>query len=172
MSKEEILDVFGDGAFPANVLSNFYENGFSLDGVTCASMEGFLQSLKTKNRDLQKQVCLLSGRKAKKIFKHRIQNLRWKLTGILYWQGKPMRRTSDEYQRLLDRAYEEMYANNAGFVNALIASEGKKLIHSVGIGDSRRTVLTEYEFLSRLRRLRERALRERADRAEEGALPA
>ena len=159
MQIEEILDVKGSGDYPANVLSNFYTNAFVLDGVECASMEGLLQSLKTKNRDLQKQICQLSGKKAKKIFERKIQNLRWKLTGILYWQGKPMRRGSDEYQRFLDRAYEEMYANNPSFAAALAASVGKKLVHTVGRSDTRRTVLTEYEFLSRLERLRARAMK-------------
>ena len=157
MRPEEILAVKGSGAYPANVLSNFYPHAFVLDGVACASMEGLLQSLKTKNTELQKRICGLSGLEAKKIFYRKIQNLRWKITGTLYWQGKPMRRGSDEYQRFLDRAYEEIYAGNPKFAEALIASEGKKLIHTVGKSDSRKTVLTEYEFLSRLERLRERA---------------
>ena len=159
MQVEEILDVKSAGDYPADVLSNFHENGFILDGVECASMEGLLQSLKTKNIALQKRICLLSRGEAKNIFKHKIQNLRWKLTGVLYWQGKPMRRASDEYQRFLDRAYEEMYASNPKFVRALIDSSGKKLIHTVGKSSTRRTVLTEYEFLSRLERLRDRALK-------------
>lgn len=158
MRTEELLDVKGSGDYPANVLSNFHKNAFVLDGVACASMEGLLQSLKTKNRNLQKQICLLSGSEAKKFFYRKIQNLRWKITGVLYWQGKPMRRRSDEYQRFLDRAYEELYANNPQFAEALIACESKKLIHTVGKSDSRKTVLTEYEFLSRLERLRARAL--------------
>jgi hypothetical protein len=37
-----VIDIISDGAYPANVLSNFYPNAFVLDGVRIASMEGFL----------------------------------------------------------------------------------------------------------------------------------
>lgn len=40
------LDIKWKNPYPANVLSNFYSNAFVIDGVHCASMEGFLQSLK------------------------------------------------------------------------------------------------------------------------------
>ena len=43
------IDIWSGGTYPANVLSNFYPNAFVFDGVECSSMEGLLQSLKTKN---------------------------------------------------------------------------------------------------------------------------
>ena len=75
------------------------------------------------------------------------------------WRGKAFRRTGDEYQLLLDRAYDALY-KNPGFVKALRDSDGKKLTHGSGKRDTGKTVLTEYEFISRLSRLRERALKE------------
>lgn len=59
------IDVFSSGAYPANVLSNFYPNAFVFDGVPCASMEGLLQSLKTKDPTLQRKVCGSVGKEAK-----------------------------------------------------------------------------------------------------------
>ena len=47
--EQKTIDIHSKGDYPANVLSNFYPNEFELDGVRCASMEGFLQSLKFKN---------------------------------------------------------------------------------------------------------------------------
>lgn len=159
MNEENILDIYSTEPYPSDALSNFYPHAFEIDGVSCASMEGFLQSLKTKNTALQEKVCGLAKKEAKFFFSRKIQNLRWKLTGNLYWKGKAVKRTSDEYQLLLDRAYDALYTNPA-FVKALIDSDGKRLTHKCGKHDTGKTVLTEYEFISRLLKLRARALGE------------
>jgi hypothetical protein len=157
MNEKNVLDIKGTGKEEQKSLSNFQNYGFVLDGVPCASMEGLLQSLKTKNIALQKEICSRSGLEAKRSFEKKWQNARWKLTGILYWQGKPIRRRSDEYQYFLDRAYDALYTN-PDFVSALIKAKGKKLIHSVGKHSTYQTVLTEYEFLSRIEKYRQKAL--------------
>ena len=160
MNEENILDIKGTAEKEEQKsLSNFRPYKFVLDGVECASMEGLLQSLKTKNIALQKEICGRSGKEAKNSFEKKWQNTWWKLTGILYWQGKPMRRRSDEYQYFLDRAYDALYSNPE-FVKALLEAKGKTLIHSVGKHSTHETVLTEYEFLSRIERCREKALRD------------
>ena len=159
MNDENILDIKGTGKEEQKTLSNFQNYGFILDGVPCASMEGLLQSLKTKNIALQREICARSGVEAKRSFEKKWQNLRWKLTGILYWQGKPIRRRSDEYQLFLDRAYDALYTN-PNFVAALINAKGKQLTHSVGKHSTHKTVLTEYEFLCRIEKYREKALRD------------
>jgi hypothetical protein len=38
---------------PARALSNLAPHGFEIDGIVCASMEGFLQSLKAADRWLE-----------------------------------------------------------------------------------------------------------------------
>ncbi len=53
------MDISSKGKGPARRLSNFAANAFVLDGVACASMEGFLQSLKFENPDTQVEVCKL-----------------------------------------------------------------------------------------------------------------
>jgi len=156
MSQKSVLDVHSSNPYPSNVLSNFHANAFVFDGVPCASMEGLLQSLKTKNTALQREVCLLTGKAAKFFFARRIQNVRWKLTGRLYWKGKAILRDSDEYRRFLDRAYDALYTN-PDFVRALIDSADSELVHTIGKSRTRSTILTEYEFISRLLRLRARA---------------
>ena len=154
------IDVWSGGAYPANVLSNFHPNDFVFDGVKCSSMEGLLQSLKTKNVSLQKIVCSCSDRKAKFFFRHKIQNIRWKLTGKLYWKGKSINRHGDEYQCFLDAVYDSM-CNNDTFRDALINSNGAELTHKLGGKDTRKTILTEYEFVSRLMRCREKVVNQR-----------
>lgn len=86
-------------------LSNFAGHRFEIDGVLCYSMEGFLQSLKFENKDIQESVCKLIGSKAKFRGKHK----KWWKTQTLYWRGVEIKRNSQEYQDLLDKAYQCMY---------------------------------------------------------------
>ncbi len=41
-----MIDIHSKGAYPSDALSNFAAYEFMVDGIPCASMEGFLQSLK------------------------------------------------------------------------------------------------------------------------------
>ena len=148
----------GSSEYPSCALSNFAPHPFVIDNVECASMEGFLQSLKFKNPDMQKEVCKLVGMKAKMKGKHKT----WWKTQILYWQGKEYKRDSQDYQDLLDRAYAEL-AKNDGFIRALKATGNSKLTHSIGKKDIRHTVLTQREFCSRLIKLRDSMKEGRVD---------
>jgi hypothetical protein len=114
-------------------------------------MEGFLQSLKFKNPEMQKHVCTLVGFKAKAKGKHK----NWQESQTLYWQGQAIKRESDEYQVLLDKAFRAMKDCSDSFRRALKASQGANLTHSIGKSDPKQTVLTEREFCSRLTKLRE-----------------
>lgn len=153
MNKTNIIDIHSKGEYPSCSLSNFAEYEFYIDNVKCSSMEGFLQSLKFISNKKQKQVCLLSGKDAKNSTRRTLAQIRWRTTHNLYWQGKRINRFSDEYQKLLDRAYEAL-SENPYFQKALSASMSYTLTHSIGKTDVRKTVLTEFEFISRLERLR------------------
>ena len=59
------IEVSSRAEFPYNMLSNFAPTNFVFDGVQINSIEGFLQSLKTKDIAKQKQICSLVGVKAK-----------------------------------------------------------------------------------------------------------
>lgn len=92
------MDIGSNGKWPSCALSNFAAHEFTIDGVRCASMEGFLQSLKHSNPEVQKEICTLVGIKAK-----RRGGDHWKRRQELYWQGKAYGRTSEEYQQLLEQ---------------------------------------------------------------------
>ncbi len=160
MNASNTIDIHSKDDYPSCTLSNFAEHEFYIDNVKCISMEGFLQSLKFRNVKKQKQVCLLSGKDAKNSTRHTIAQLRWRISHNLYWQGKPISRFSDEYQKLLDRAYCEISKNN-NFIKSLKETVGKELVHSIGKNDARKTVLTEYEFISRLNRIRDEVFEKR-----------
>ena len=148
------MDVGSKHGYPASALSNFSPHPFVIDGIQCSSMEGWLQSLKHSNPEMQKHICTLVGYAAKKSSKHK----NWQRNQTLYWQGVEYDRQGDEYQKLLDRAYEAMAANDS-FRRALLASGDAVLTHSMGRTNSKETILTQSEFCGRLMRLRERIRR-------------
>lgn len=150
----DIMEIGSGNGYPASSLSNFAPHPFEIDGVKCNSMEGFLQSLKFSNPDMQKHICTLVGYAAKKAGRKKD----WRFNQILYWQGKEYERKSDEYQELLDRAYEAL-AKNDGFRRALLNSADAVLAHGIGRTKKRETVLTASEFCGRLMKLRVRIKR-------------
>lgn len=143
------MDIGSGTGYPSAALSNFAPHAFTIDGIECASMEGFLQSLKFENPEMQQQVCTLVGKAAK--FKGKKK--KWFKTQTLYWNGKPIKRDSNEYQELLDRAFHAL-SKNQSFKKALLATNNATLTHSIGKTKIQETVLTRQEFCRRLMRLR------------------
>jgi predicted NAD-dependent protein-ADP-ribosyltransferase YbiA (DUF1768 family) len=143
--------------YPSSALSNFAAHPFVIDGVECASMEGFLQALKFDKFHIQVEVCKLVGLKAK--YRGKKRNKAWKSKQTLWWQGQEFDRHGREYQQLLDRAYKAL-SQNDGFKKALLASGDAVFTHSIGSNKKSNTVLTESEFCSRLMKTRARLLTE------------
>ena len=144
------MDIGSGNGFPSATLSNFAPHPFAIDGIECNSMEGFLQSLKFSNPEMQREVCKLVGKAAK--FKGKKK--KWWKTQTLQWQGVEIARDSGEYQELLDRAFGAL-AQNKGFSAALLATGNSILTHSIGKTKITETVLTRQEFCSRLMKIRE-----------------
>lgn len=151
------MDIGSGNGYPSSALSNFAPHPFVIDGIECNSMEGFLQSLKFKSPEMQKEVCKLVGKKAKFKGKHKD----WYRTQTLWWRGVEIDRHSQEYQDLLDRAFAEL-AKNTKFREALLATQNANLTHSIGKRDPHKTILTTQEFCSRLMRLREQMKKAKA----------
>lgn len=149
------MDIGSKAAYPASALSNFAPHRFELDGFECASMEGLLQAFKFDKPHVQAEVCKLTGLAAKK----RGGQRDWRRTQTLWWAGYRYERCGDDYQRLLDRAFEALYTN-AKFRAALDAAGDAVFTHSRGKNKTRDTVLTNREFCSRLSTLRDRARKE------------
>ncbi len=132
-------------------LSNFAARPFTFRGVECNSMEGLLQSFKYESPDMQEYVCTLVGFKAKK----KGYNKNWWTKQTLYWNGEPIKRDSQEYQDLLDEAFNALFRGNKKAQAALLATGDAVLKHSIGKKKITDTVLTEKEFCSRLMKIRE-----------------
>lgn len=144
-----MIDIHSKSPYPANALSNFYVHQFCFDGVQCASMDGFLQSLKFKDIKIQNSICAMVGADAKDAG----LDQDWKSNQTLYWQGDDYDRHGSEYKKLITRAFDRLFENDS-FKDALTASSDEPLDHSIGINQPHETVLTTQEFLDQLYRLR------------------
>lgn len=98
----------------------------------------------------QREICKKVGRQAKRAGVKK----NWQKEQTLYWRGKPYKRDSIEYQKLLDKAFFEL-SKNSSFKKALLATKNANLTHSIGKKKSSETVLTKKEFIGRLMKIRE-----------------
>lgn len=144
------VDIWSKSDYPADVLSNLYSNGFRFEGIVCGSMEGFLQSLKQKDKGKQRQICSMMGKNAKKM-----TSGGWQPDQIVWWNGVAIDRQSKEYGQLVRRAYQAMFEQNERFRTALMSTRGQKLFHSRGENNTFKTILTEDELCTILTELRD-----------------
>ena len=147
------LDISSYSEHPSSNLSNFSRFPFVLDEIRINSMEGFLQSLKFKDKKYQAIVCTFTGVNAK----NKGKDANWKKNYILYWRGKEYLRNSDSYQNLLNRAYNALSLNKE-FKACLMSFKDARFSHSIGRSSKSETILTEYEFCSRLQHLKDKGL--------------
>lgn len=154
---EKTIDIIAKAAYPANVISNFNreENVFYVDGVPCHSIEGFLQSLKTPDEELQRELCLKSGSSARYMGRKLTGRDNWKERQILYWKGVSYPRESDEYKNLVKKAFFARFNASNEYRDALNSTKGYSLTHKCGAKEPKDTVLTEQEFISILDELRQ-----------------
>ncbi len=143
-----ILVKYGAKNSISRVLSNLYPMSFKFRGKKVSSIESVLQGIKYKNKKTQAKVFGYSGVDA---YHTRACNSFdfWGNDGVLYWQGKPIKRESEDYQNFLDELYLSVFKNPLYF-RALIATDDKYLLHHIGRVDPKETVLTRYEYESRL----------------------
>ena len=144
------LDIRSNGLYPSNVLSNLCSNGFRFDGRICGSMEGFLQSLKRKEPDKQRQICSMKGGNARKL-----SVASWQTDQIVWWKGQAIDRQSEEYQQLIRHAYQAMFEQSERFRAALMQTRGITLVHTSGEPNPYKTILTPAEFCGILMDLRD-----------------
>ena len=137
----------------SKVLSNLYPHSFKFKGKKVASIEGVLQGIKYKDKKLQNEILKYSGPDA---YHTRACNREefWGESGVLYWQGKVIRRNSQDYQKFLDELYI-CACECPVYKKALISTGNKYLAHHIGCEDENQTVLTRYEYELRMNSLRE-----------------
>lgn len=137
----------------ARDVSNLCPYAFVLDGVSCGSMEGFLQSLKTNDPDVKRRIAAMHGFQA---YREGQNHNYWKDSQTLYWNGESHPRLSKKYQRLIERAYDACFDSNPDFAAALSLTGDSILKHSMGKRNPTNSTLTEHEYIYNLYRLRAR----------------
>lgn len=138
------------GAF-AKVLSNLFPYKFKFRGKKMGSIEGFFQGIKFKDMKMQNLVIKYSGLDSNNI--KVASDYNWKETGILYWQGKPINRFSEEYDNMIDELYISAIQNPL-YRNVLKKCD-KYILHEIGEVEKTETVFTRYEFEKQLNSLKD-----------------
>lgn len=145
------------------VLSNLFPHKFTmLDNldvhdarpvkhIQCLSMESFLQSLREPDKNLQEFIC--SNYSGFVAYKMRLSLRDWRKEGTLYWIGREIKRTSEDYTNLISEAYDRLFDGNILFRTMLYRARKKYLVHTTGCDDITETLLTESEYRYQLNRL-------------------
>ena len=142
----------GAESFPGRELSNFPPASFTIDGVECASAEGFIQALKEPDPEKQVGICALVGRKAK--FKGKKVWKKHRHKGKVWWQGREIEFRSKEHMELVERALRAKFAEHEPSRIALLATGDEEITHDLGRPESPYTSLPAAEFVRMLTSIR------------------
>ncbi len=153
-----MLDIKGNDPNPQIArLSNFTNRQFIFCDVVCAGLEGILQALKCEDFEIQKEICSLNGREAKR---RGMEFDNWKDRQSLWWSNLEFCRSGKEYVSLITDIYDAVYAQDSSFKTDLLAIGYEDICHSIGNPNMQDTVLTEVEMIYQLNRLRIKALKD------------
>lgn len=164
LDDENTIDISFKSTGIAKALSNLCSYPFTFEAIHCSSMEAFIQSLKVKDPDVQRDICSKTGP-----FCYSIREIfdDWRITQTVHWKGIEIDRHSEEYTSLLRRAYVALLAQSPTFKYALLSSKGYRLSHSIGCIHKKETLLTPAEYINLLNHLR-RLLNKSEDDEREG----
>ncbi|MEK7513080.1 MAG: hypothetical protein AAB601_02675 [Patescibacteria group bacterium] len=136
----------------AERLSNLAPYPFVLDGICCASAEGFIQGIKFPPSSKERpQAFLSSGAAAKRFGKFAGREFVW-------WDGRAIPYSSEEHRRLIGRAIRAKFDQSDLARRALIATEGLTLVHETGDPEHPDTSLPNEAFCTLLTKIREELL--------------
>lgn len=146
-------DINDKRGYPYGLLDPSAPIRFEIDGIQCASLDGFLESLKFEKEADQKSISKYVGNSAKKRGQNKDHPGNKKANRILYWQGKTFKRNSKEFDALINRVFKEM-AKNKIWRAALMLTEDEDFTHSKGKTNKKDTILTQKELTDNLKELR------------------
>ena len=130
------------GALP-KVLSNLFQYEFYFKGHKLAAAECVFQGFKLKDKKAQKLIFKYHGLNSNNIKASCDYN--WKEDGIVYFQGKAIKRDSKEYDNFIDEMYVSLLQNRL-YRNCLKNAGDKYILHALGGKTKQDTVFTRYEF--------------------------
>lgn len=141
----------------AKVFSNLFPYEFKFKGKKLQSIESFFQGIKFEDKKMQDIVFNYSALNSNYI--KVCSGYDWKKTGIIYWQGKPIDRYSEEYDNLIDELYISAIQNP--IYRNLLKTTDRQILHTMGGKEKNETVFTRYEFEKQLNCLKDFLKKER-----------
>ena len=148
----QVVNVISRGKWPANVISNFAAIAFDFRGAHCASIEGFIQSLKFSDPKEQMEVCLLSGKEAKRRGRAKAKTMT-KLE--IWWAGEEFTFQSDDHFDLIEQALRAKFSQSEEAQEALLATGEAELVHNLGRPEPRLSSLPAKKFVAMLTKIRQ-----------------
>ncbi len=128
--EQSIVNMFRDSPWPGNVLSNFADTPFLIDGVQCSCSESFIQSLKIPDSSQQEDFCGLRGEEAWKKGSKLTEAVF--ISGSVWWRGTPYTLHSKEHFDLVKRGLSEKFSQSEKARDALLATGDSVLTHDYG----------------------------------------
>lgn len=116
----------------------FYFRGFKLQAIECV-----FQGFKLKNKKAQRYLFNYSGLNSNNIKVACDYN--WRDDGNVYFQGKPIKRDSKEYEDFIDEVYISAIQNPL-YRNVLKNAGDKYILHAIGGKTKNDTLFTRFEF--------------------------
>lgn len=130
------------GALP-KTLSNLFPYKFYFKGFTLASAEGVFQGFKIKDKKTQRYLFEYKGLDSNNIKVSADHD--WKQNMTVYFQGKPIKRDSKEFDDFIDELYISLIQNPL-YRNCLKKVGDKYILHALGQKTKLDTVFTREEF--------------------------
>lgn len=128
--EQSVVNMFRDSPWPGNVLSNFADTPFSIDGVYCSCSESFIQSLKISDSSEQEGFCGLQGEEAWKKGSKLTEGVF--ISERVWWRGTPYTLHSQEHFDLVKRGLSEKFCQSEKAREALLATGDSALTHDYG----------------------------------------
>ncbi len=138
------------GAMP-KVLSNLFQYDFYFKGHKLAAIEGIFQGFKIRDKKAQKLLFKYHGLNSNNI--KAASDFSWKKEGYVYFQGKPIKRDSEDFDNFIDEMYVSLLQNPL-YRNVLKNAGDKYILHALGGKTKMDTVFTRYEFEHELNALK------------------
>jgi len=126
-------------------LGNFYASPFTIDGLLCGSIEGFIQSLKFSDEQKKRLIAGLAGKAAK--FAGKKAGKRLSREPVVFWHGRQIPFRSSEHMALIERGIREKFAASEACREALLLTGDAMLVHDTGFQESRFTSLKSEELV-------------------------
>lgn len=136
----------------SKALSNLFPYTFTFKNKKVNSIESIFQGIKIKDKRTQNLALKYYGMDSNSL--KIAGDFDWKGEQTIYWQGKPIKRDSREYDDFIDEMYISALQNPL-YRNVLKNLSVPYIMHSLGTEKKEDTVFTRYEFEFTLNCLRE-----------------